>query len=387
MMLSSYPLWWLALPVLLLPVWWHRQKRQRVKAESLATARFLPSAPPEQLRVWQWRDKVLLLVRCLMLVTLIAWLAATIFPWHGDTVLVDAGVDKAWAEKEIAAAGFSSATRMAMPADVLQWLRQNERDWRNDAKLLIIARADQIAMPARIPQFRHQLTLRTITTPPPAAAASPADALPAAAAAAATEQQVTLAAASPRTAAWRTLFAAFDSAGNAAARHVLAVEPTAKTTLIVWDTPNAAPPANWRAANWWITTASSPATTSPQPAIASPSPSPSPATPLAAFPELVNAATLTINGITLKYADSPRGRLWTSDAFPPRDADTARALYEVWQLLDAAPAPAYATPSQTFTAARSALPAIVDAKPAMWLALALLALFMIERILTHARRH
>jgi hypothetical protein len=66
------------------------------------------------------------------------------------------------------------------------------------------------------------------------------------------------------------------------------------------------------------------------------------------FPELANASTLTINGITLKYADSPRGRLWTSDAFPPRDADTARALYDAWQLLAAAPAPAYAMPSQTF---------------------------------------
>jgi hypothetical protein len=165
MMLSSYPLWWLALPVLLLPVWWHRQKRQRVKAESLATARFLPSAPPEQLRVWQWRDKLLLVVRCLLLVTLIAWLAASIFPWRGDTVLVDAGADKAWAEKEIAAAGFSAAARIDLPADALQWLRTNERDWRGDAKLLIIARAGQIAMPARVPQFNHQPP--SARSPPP----------------------------------------------------------------------------------------------------------------------------------------------------------------------------------------------------------------------------
>ncbi|MYM69099.1 hypothetical protein GTP45_19965 [Pseudoduganella sp. FT55W] len=367
-MLSSYPLWWLALPVLLLPVWWHRQKRQRVKAESLATARFLPSAPPEQLRVWQWRDKVLLLVRCLMLVALIAWLAATIFPWRGDTVLVDSGVDKAWAEKEIAAAGFSSAARMEMPADGLQWLRQNERDWRADARLLVVARADQIAMPARIPQFNHQLTLRTRATPLPAAASTSAAQQSSVAPA---EQHIALAAAPSRAAAWRSLFAAFDSAGNAAIRHILAAEQSAKTTLIVWDTLSAAPPANWRAANWWIAIAPSPSSTSSQ----------------VAFPELANAATLRINGITLRYADSPRGRLWTSDAFPPRDADTARALYEAWRLLDAAPAPAYATPSQNFAAARSALPALAAAKPAAWLALALLALFMIERILAHARRH
>lgn len=430
MMLSSYPLWWLALPVLLLPVWWHRQKRQRLKAEMLATARFLPSAPPEQLRVWQWRDKLLLVVRCLMLVALIAWLAATIFPWRGDTVLVDAGVDKAWAEKEIAAAGFSAAARAELPPNALQWLRANERDWRAHARLLIVARANQIAMPARLPQYNHQLALRTqpaiasprttspavppgaasratypaatapasvsaaapsvVATPAsaaaPSVAATPASAsaavafvaaAPASAAARASTaapsvdavpaaapvgRHVVLAAPDARAAAWRSLFAAFSSAGEGAARYVTAAEPHAKAALIVWDTPNTAPPANWRAPHWWITMP-------------------------AALPELVNATPLTINGITLKYADSPRGRLWTSDAFPPRDANTARALYEAWQLLDAAPAPAYPTPSQTFAAARSALPAIVEAKPASWLALALLALFMIERILTHARRN
>jgi len=350
MILSSYPWWWLALPVLLLPIWWHRQKRQRLKAELLATARFLPSAPPEQLRVWQWRDKVLLLVRCLMLVALIAWLAATIFPWRGDTVLVDAGVDKAWAEKEIAAAGFGAASRAELPPNVLQWLRANERDWRSDARLLIVARANQIAMPARVPQYSHQLELRTQAAAAPAPAERPV------------EHRVVLAAADARAAAWRSLFFAFSSAGEGAVRYVPATDPDARTTLIVWDTPNAAPPAGWRAPHWWIATPST-------------------------FAELANASTLTINGITLKYADSPRGRLWASDAFPPRDADTARALYEAWQLLAPAPAPAYPTPSQTFAAARSAIPAIVDARPASWLALVLLALFMIERILTHARRN
>jgi len=365
MMLSSYPLWWLALPVLLLPIWWHRQKRQRLKAESLATARFLPSAPPEQLRVWQWRDKVLLLVRCLILVTLIAWLAATIFPWRGDTVLVDAGADKAWASQQIEVAGFGAATRMDLPPDALSWLRQNERDWQSDARLLIVARANQIAMPARVPQFSHQVTLRTsaavsATAVGPSGARSAANAATAKAA----ERRIALAVAEPRARAWQALFAAFDVAGAASTRHILATEPTTATALIVWDTPGAAPPANWRAPHWWI--------------------APSTA---AAFPELANASTLTINGIALKYADSPRGRLWTSDTFPPRDAGTAHALYEAWQLLSPTPAQAYPTPSHIFPIARSALPPIVNAKSAAWLALVLLALFMLERILTHARRN
>lgn len=367
MILSSYPWWWLALPLLLLPVWWHRQKRQRLKAEPLATARFLPSAPPEQLRVWQWRDKVLLLVRCLLLVILIAWLAATIFPWRGDTVLVDAGADKAWAEQQISAAGFTAAARIDLPPNPLAWLRANERDWRPTARLLIVARADQIAMPARMPQFSHQLELRTanVSAAPPAAIA----------------QHIVLAAPDARSPAWQSLFAAFDVASNAARRHQLATEPDAGTTLIVWDTPATSPPANWRAPHWWI--APSLSATSSVAATASGATT----SANAGFPELASATKLTINGITLRYADSPRGRLWTSDAFPPRDADTARALYEAWQLLSAAPAPAYATPSQTFSAARSTLPAITNAKPAYWLALALLALFILERTLTHARRN
>jgi hypothetical protein len=369
MMLSSYPFWWLALPVLLLPVWWHRQKCQRLKAEPLATARFLPAAAPEQLRVWQWRDRILLLVRCLMLLALLAWLAATVFPWRGDTVLLDAGADKAWAEQQIAAAGLAAAPRVELPADALQWLRRNERDWRADAKLLIVARASQVAMPARMPQFSHQVELRTEP------AAAPAVAAPAG-------HRIALAASQERAAPWRALFAAFDRAGDGASRYALAAEPAAGTELIVWDTPDAAPPANWRAPQWWVASATPASVPAAMPAAVRTVASAA----MAAFPELVTASTLTINGLTLKYADSPRGRLWTSDAFPPRDADSARALYETWRLLQAAPAPAYPAPSQTFSAAR-ALPAIADAKPAAWLMLALLALFILERILTHARRN
>lgn len=359
-MLSSYPFWWFALPVLLLPIWWHRQKRQRLKAEPLATARFLPVAAPEQLRVWQWRDRILLLVRCLLLIVLIAWLAATIFPWRGNTVLLDAGADKALAQREIAAAGFADATRIDLPPDALQWLRRHERDWRPDARLLIVARPGQIAMPARMPRFSHQLDVRTI----PAASSTAAPGL--------LRHPVALSAASGSDADWRALFAAFDKAGDGAQRYVTAASPDAATRLVVWDVPEQAPPAAWRAPNWWIGTASAQ--------------SAAPGT-RAVFPEFAKAATVTINGVTLKFADSPRGRLWTSDAFPPRDADTARALYEAWQSLNASPAPAYPMPSQAVSMASSLSSAIVDAKPAAWLGYLLLALFLLERILAHARRN
>ena len=54
-------LWWFALPVLLLPVWWHRRKRVQNQAALMATARFLPRTEPKQTRVWRWSDPLLLL--------------------------------------------------------------------------------------------------------------------------------------------------------------------------------------------------------------------------------------------------------------------------------------------------------------------------------------
>jgi hypothetical protein len=413
-MLSYFPLWLLALPVLLLPVWWHRQKRQRIKAEPLATARFLPSAPPEQLRVWQWRDRILLLVRCLLLAALVAWLALVVFPWRGDTVLLDSGLDPAWAEQQIAAAGMAGAHRITLdeigalertaaigraahnnstaaagaaaradgsaagrapgappdtaagsqaagtpaatvasldsaPVPVLSWLRRNERDWSPSARLLVVARADRIAMPARVPQFAHLVELRLQPTAPSAAAQV-----------AARPHRIAIAAPEARWPAWRALFAAFAVAGDGAERYELTETPGAATELIIWDQPGS-PPAEWRAPLWWLSTASTPA-----------------------LPELAKPSTLAINGITLQYADSPRGRLWSAN-WPLHDADGARAIYESWQALTRPAAP-YPAPSQTFGAARSAVPPLDAPEPAPWLAYALAALFLLERILTHARR-
>jgi hypothetical protein len=367
-MMSTFPLWWLALPVLLLPVWWHRQKRQRLKAELLATARFLPSAAPEQLRVWQWRDRILLLVRCLLLVALIAWLAALFFPWQGDTVLLDPAVDKTWAEQQIAARKMTAAQRIALPDDVFAWLHQHERDWRSDARLLIVAAPGKVAMPARPPQFAHNVELQVQPALTPSAtsnaggAAAVAGASPGASPAA-RQHRVALAAPASRLPAWRALFAAFDVAGAGADHYVLADTPDAGTELIIWDMPDAAPPAAWQAPLWWLS-------------VKAGSPS---------APELAAAPTLTINGITMHYADTPRGRIWSSANWLPKDPDAARNLYETWQAL-AKPAPAYPAPSHVFVAARSAATPLTDVDRAAWLAYALLALFTLERILTHARR-
>lgn len=321
-------LWWIALPVLLLPIWWHRQKRERVKAAPLATARFLPRADPQQLRIWRWTDRLLLLVRCLLLVCVIALLADFALPWRGDTVLVTPGTDPAWLERQVTEAGFKEARRLALPAgDPLAWLASHEREWKAGARLLV---AGAVPMPAVQPHFRHRVELRTSAAP----FANP---------------EHRIAVVSKRAAQWRMLFAALEG------RYVVTDSPDAQSELIVWEVADA-PPANLRAPLWWIGDAG-------------------------AFPELRNAPS--VDGI--QYADSARGRLWSSAAWPPADADAARTLFESWQRLHAAPV-AYPAPSQVIAATPTASMTSSAGALRELLIAALVVLFALERILAHASR-
>lgn len=322
-------LWWFALPTLLLPIWWHRKKRVQVAAEPLASARFLPRTEPRQMRVWRWKDVVLLILRCLLLACLIAWLADPVLPWRGNTVVVAEGTDPQWVERQVKEAGFAEAARLPLPAgDALAWIRAHEREWKPEARLLVLG---DIPMPAALPQFVHPLELRTLARP-----------------AAPSEVRVAIVGeAGP----WRRMFAAW----TGPVRVVLEDAPNAKTELIVWNKPEA-PPASLRAPLWWVLDA-------------------------AAFPELAQAKA--VDGI--RYADSARGRVWTSSAWPPADPAAARRLLETWRRLHYAPV-AHTAPAYTF--APSNVPAAEHAGGAVrdFLMLALIVLFALERILTHARR-
>ncbi len=361
-MIGSLALWWLALPVLLLPIWWHRQKRQRTQAEPLATARFLPAAAPQQLRIWRWADPLLLLLRLLLLLGLIAWLADGVLPWRGDTVFVGAHADPAWVEAQVQAAGLAAATRTVFcapdadgrtrapaagcalqTADPLAWLAAHQREWRAGARLAIVATGDAVPMPAHRPALALRVDVRLQPARP--------DSGP-------REHRIVLA--STRPAAWRPLFAAFESAGLGLDRYAIAAEPDAQTELIIWDRPGTPDPA-WRAALWWAV----------QPA---------------AFPEL--AAARQAGG--LRVADTARGRVWAQDRWPVDEADplaAARALFENRDGLRQAPLP-FAAPTLTLAAgtARSA-EAASGASHAL-LAPGLALLFALERLLAHraARR-
>lgn len=332
-MTSMQPLWWFALPVLLLPVWWHMRKRERTRTDFLATARFLPIAAPQQQRVPRWLDLLLLLVRLALLVVLIAWMAVLAMPWKGDTVFIDPSLDSSpWAAQQIQSSGMGTAEREPLPADLWNWLVRNEDEWRPEARFLILA--PRAAMPALPPGLAHAADLRLAPSAEPrtTAAATPPR-----------ERHVVVSAPAERLPRWQALFAAFSTAADGANRYVLSDSPTAATELIVWDRPDTEPPTSWKAALWW--------------------------------------RTANANGQT----QTPQGLTWTSPQWPLQDIDAARTLYERWQAATAQAVP-YPMPAQALKAERKEpLPTPLARSPE-WLALALLVLFAIERMLAHARR-
>jgi hypothetical protein len=326
--MNGMSLWWWALPVVLLPILWHRQKREQTKTALLASARFLPAAEPKQQRVWRWSDVLLLLLRCLLLVTLIALLADLVLAWRGDAVLIVPGTPPAIVEKE--ATRFGTAQRFTLPdRDAVAWLHAHEREFEPGARLLVVGDA---VMPAVLPRFRHDVALRTAATP----AAPPGR---------------HVAVFSDRADAWRRLFAAADGAW----RIVVDAAPGARTELIVWDRPDV-PPPGLRAPLWWVAQADG-------------------------FPELAHAAV--IDG--MRRTDSARGRLWLADGGPPRDPDGARALFAAWQRLHLGTQP-YTAPAQALVPDAAAPAGPASGALRRWLGLALVVLFALERIMTHVRR-
>jgi len=323
-------LWWWALPVLILPILWHRQKREQTRAVPLATARFLPSSSPVQLRVWRWQDLLLLLLRCLLLATLIAWLADPVLPWRGDSVLVVPGTDPAFVARQLHDAGLREARRIELPnREAYRWLHEHEREFDPKARLLLVG---DVAMPALLPRLQHAVVVRPQSLP-----------------LAASEHHVAVY--GERVEAWRKLFAALEGPQ----RYVLDAQAGPKTELLIWDTPQT-PPSGLRAPLWWVVDSG-------------------------AFPELAQAPQ--VDG--LHYLDTPRGRLWSAAWLPPHDAAGVRTLFETWQRLHAGVQPHTAPPQTPIVDARApAGPsggALRDA-----LSAALLVLFALERIATHVRR-
>ncbi|MGB9992808.1 BatA domain-containing protein [Massilia sp. SM-13] len=334
MIASLQPWWWLALPVLLVPLWLHMRRRERHKAGLLATARFLPATTPQQQRTPRWQERLLLLFRLLLLLALIAWLAVTVMPWRGDTVLATSDIPPGLSAREQAVAGLSSANTVQLSTDPLQWLATHQHEFRGNARVLVLARA--LPMPALLPQFSLPVTVRVFPD-----ARKPA----------AQTRHIVLASTPEREPQWRALVAAFGAAGD---RFDISQVPDADTELVIWDR-DGNPPAAWKSPLWWRTGAAP-----------------------------AGAIAIEVNGLRLAIADSAQGRVWRSPDWPAASGSTAAAIYETWQQLHLQPGP-YPMPSAALVA-NPAVRSSQQQRPSDWLAWALLLFFILERITAHVRR-
>lgn len=363
-LISLSPWWWLLLPVLGLPLWWHRQRRLTQKMTTLATAQFLPTSPPQLLKVWRWRDRLLLLLRCLILLTILAILAVIVVPWRGDTVFVGKQVMPQALESAIRESGFSNATRLTFCPDqtcdiatehLLFWLEQHQVQWQADARWLVVAPANALTMSATKPDLRHDF----LTHVTPAETTSPLEAR---------KVVVVINTGSPeRMAEWRRLFSAFDMAGKSTSKMTLSEEYDPRAELVIWDKPSPRDPG-WRAPLIWQTVSSSPS-----------------AQPHASSAPFVNAKLQSLH-IDLQLQDG--SQIWTMDTahdWPLKRLDDAKTLYEAWRSVYPSKAPMQ---EQTIKANPSAYLSLTGSDTRLQNALLglLLFLFALERSLAHVRR-
>jgi len=381
-MSSLLPYWWLLLPLMILPVLWLRQRRESSQRQGLATAKFLAAASPHMVQVWRWQAWLLLMLRCLLLLIAIAYLASIFIRWRGDTVLIAAGSDRDWIEQEIKANNMQDAKRMSFCAElscdiqstqILYWLEQHQSGWKESARLLVLGDASQIALNAQAPQLVPALTVKVATFPTTNVlgntSTNTSDN---------TKKIVEnhyIAVRSDRVAAWQHLFAAFAVAGKANQNYVWQQEPDASTELVIWDSTQAVP-QQWKtkanAAFWWLSSGAGLVT---EQTIAEPQP---------------NLQTLIDGKLHLKQFKNEGSRYWLLQAgsdwpLQLNDSQNAKRLFEAWQKMS--------QKRLNFPTTSFSLPTNKNLRLAQQqentrdtLLVLLLCIFALERIFTHVRR-
>lgn len=349
-------LWWLLLPVLVLPVWWHRQRRHSLKIRTLATAKFLAVTAPQLKPVWRWRDRILLLLRCLILLSMLALLAGWFLSWRGDTVLLSRDLDPQWVQQELQANGMQQARQSyfcdAVDCEIrtdnlLFWLEQQQSQWRPQAKILILAHAEQLAMSGQAPRIAHAVQIRIA----PEQASSELK-----------KTSVHVAIQSERLPAWRRLFAAFEVAGKADQTFILSDKIRPDTALAIWDLPTQ-PDANWRAPLVWSLLEKSAA----------------------------SSQTKTETQAGAQTGAQTGTQIWhipTQQNNPLEDMHAAKRLFEAWQSVRPQ-AQQVAMQSQDLVAVKSLAGLSNAGLESAWqqiLLACLVLLFVLERGFAHARR-
>lgn len=374
-------LWWLLLPLIALPIWWHRQRRHSLKIHTLATAQFLAASAPQRRPVWRWRDWILLLLRCLILLIMLAILAGWFLSSRGDTVFLGRGLDPEWVKQELQASGMQRAQQREFcsvaeceihTTNVLFWLEQQQSLWRPHAKILILARPEQLTMGGQAPQIAHAVQIRIA---------------PAQSSSLLKKTVVQIAIKSERLPAWRRLFASFEMAAQADQEFVLSDKVTSNTSLAIWDLAAPADP-DWRAPlTWIISDKSSTAeriTNNQDTELESP-----------LLQSLQIRASYVKEAKLAKAAEQKNGQppaqIWQMSLQkedPLQNIDAAKRLFEAWQSVRPQ-AQRIAMQTQDLAASKvpDRLPNLESESPWQQILLTcLVLLFVLERGFAHARR-
>ncbi len=381
--------WWLGLPLMALPIWWHRQRRQQTSAQPLATARFLAQTDPRLQSVWRWRQLLLLILRLLMLACLLALVAGIFYRGRGDTIFISEQADKTWVQQQLsqskkeAGGDWSNAKieRVCVEAScsvqtdqILPWLAHHQHEWKRGSKWLVLASASDGQISALLPQFDNALDLRISPL------TSPEKLLPA---------TISIVVKSARFAEWQAWFKVFEQTLDGRLHFDVKEQWNTKVpaSLVVWESP-LAPTAEWQAPLWWLSEAS------------------------AFAADIENAKdkrtseSEALSALGLRAFETKQGRVWLKSAnsdWPLNELGGAKRLFETWRALQSQPqgfplqalslpAVTTATTSATISTTKSDSERTDDSdgeKKAnldrYWM-LALLSLFCLERIVNHARR-
>lgn len=379
--------WWLGFPLLALPIWWHRQRRQQTSAQPLATARFLAQTDPRLQSVWRWRQLLLLVLRLLMLACLLALVAGIFYRGRGDTIFISEQADKTWVQQQLslvktqAGADWSNAKIERVCAEascsvqtdqILPWLAHHQHEWKRGSKWLVLASARDGQMSALLPHFDNALDLRI--SPESLTAKEP-------------PTTISIVVKSARFAEWQAWFKVFEQTLDGRLQFDVKEQWNSKVpaSLVVWESP-LAPTAEWQAPLWWASEAS-------------------------AFSENIENANAkeseVMSALGLRVLETKQGRVWLKSVkndWPLNDMEGAKRLFEIWRALQSQPQgfplqalslpavkmSAKASAKASATASDSELTNDSDGEmranlDRYWI-LALLSLFCVERIVNHARR-
>lgn len=377
--ISLSPIWWLLLPLLGLPIWWHRQRRHTQKIKTLATTKFLPSAPPQLLRVWRWRDILLLILRCLMLITLLAILAGLFWSWRGDTVFIAKNLDAKWVQNTLQESSFEHTQQIIYCTendkdnacevhtnDLFFWIAQQQAQWQPQARWLVLATADQLPMSGTKPVLQHEVSIRIA----PRDINKPTK-----------KTQVFIAIKSARMDEWRRLFSAFEAAGTSNQTFILSEKYEPQAALVIWD--QALPLDNkWSAPLIWQTvdkeiSLDKNIKTSTNPYLKS-----------LQITEKIQKNLQNIAKNTPQINQQIWTKVWTVNRktdWPLQRIEDAKKLFEVWQSVNAVGTPIQ---SQTIKIDKNSRPSVtaIESNLQNYLLILFIILFAIERSLAHVRR-